>query len=44
MSTLVTGFDHPAVEAISAINSALDAPADARLWALPAEQLGQLMI
>src|SRR5690348_14281586 len=44
MSGLGTGFDHPATEAVAAIDAALDALQDANLWSLPTAELGRLLV
>jgi hypothetical protein len=44
MSGLGTGFDHPATEAVAAIDAALDALQESNLWSLPTAELGRLLV
>ena len=44
MSGVGTGFDHPAAEAVAAIDAALDALQVANLWSLPTAELGRLLV
>jgi Domain of unknown function (DUF222) len=43
MTSMGSGFDHPAVEAVGMLDAALDTLADAALWSLPVAQLGRLV-
>jgi hypothetical protein len=43
MSATTTGFDHPAIDALTAIDAGLGALADAPLWSLPVAGLADLI-
>jgi hypothetical protein len=43
MSSSQSTYSHPAIEAIAAMSAALDGFAEARLWSLPARELGSLV-
>jgi hypothetical protein len=44
MSATTTGFDHPAIDALNAIDAGLGALLDAPLWSLPTGELGPLLV
>jgi len=44
MSATTTGFDHPAIDAITAVETGLTALADAPLWSLPTAELAAIVV
>lgn len=44
MSSVISDYRHPAVEALDAINVALDSFADASLWSMPTRDLAALVV